>query len=84
MYDTVRFFDRFGSWLHDYRKKNKLRLKDICDAGNFTRLQVRYWERQKCLPTLESAMRLANGLGLRLDEMIDKCMKDGDSDGETD
>jgi transcriptional regulator with XRE-family HTH domain len=60
----------FGAVCRDLRKANGLSQKDVADAGGLEQSRVSEIERDRYLPGLDLAVRLAHGLGVTLTEIV--------------
>ena len=57
-------------WCRAIRTANGLSQKEVADAGGLDQSRVSEIERGRYLPGLDMAMRLANGLGVTLTEIV--------------
>jgi transcriptional regulator with XRE-family HTH domain len=60
----------FGDVVRAVRTANGLSQKEVADAGGLDQSRVSEIERGRYLPGLDMAMRLANGLGVTLTEIV--------------
>jgi transcriptional regulator with XRE-family HTH domain len=60
----------FGDVVRAIRTANGLSQKEVADAGGLDQSRVSEIERGRYLPGLDMAMRLANGLGVTLTEIV--------------
>src|ERR1700686_2373334 len=69
---TVPPVRSFGGVCRGIRTANGLSQKDVADAGGLDQSRVSEIERGRYLPGLDMAMRLANGLGVTLTEIVSR------------
>src|ERR1700686_3975903 len=62
----------FGDVVRAIRTANGLSQKEVADAGGLDQSRVSEIERGRYLPGLDMAMRLANGLGVTLTEIVSR------------
>lgn len=56
----------FGRWLHDMRRKRKLRQTDLARLSKCHETSISRWETGDATPTLEQAEKLVKILGAEL------------------
>src|ERR1700736_325444 len=67
---TVPPVRSFGGVCRGMRTANGLSQREVADAGGLDQSRVSEIERGRYLPGLDMAMRLANGLGVTLTEIV--------------
>ncbi len=67
---TLARVKSFGVVCREIRTAGGLSQKEVADAGGLDQSRVSEIERGRYLPGLDMAMRLANGLGVTLTEIV--------------